>query len=231
MRGRTAMRGRRRLPHRPCPGPRRGRWRPRSWSTRPRQWICCRCGTDRSPTTTGPDGRSTRAPRRCGCWGCTAAPVRPPSPHCWTGRASTRTGAGRTRCSAVPGTWSWSAGSAGSGCAGCGPRPASGPPVRSRPGCGCAPRSPSPRPRPDRTGPCWRELDRLRRIVPAVLDLGWRADLVAAVAGPGGPVPAELRALLPSVPRPVTARPVTAVSAAPLVAVPRLFLPGRRRRR
>jgi len=83
--------------------------------------------------------------------------------------------------------------------------------------------------RPDRS--LLAELDWLRRIVPAVLDLGWRADLVAAVAGPGGAVPAELRALLPSAPRPLPARPVTAVSAAPLVAMPRLFLPGRRRRR
>jgi len=83
--------------------------------------------------------------------------------------------------------------------------------------------------RPDRS--LLAELDRLRRIVPAVLDLAWRADLVAAVAGPGGAVPAELRALLPPAPRPVTARPVTAVSAAPLVATPSLFRPGRRRRR
>ena len=83
--------------------------------------------------------------------------------------------------------------------------------------------------RPDRS--LLAELDRLRRIVPAVLDLGWRADLVAAVAGPGGAVPTELRALLPSAPKSVPARPAPAVSAAPLVAAPRLFLPGRRRRR
>jgi len=75
------------------------------------------------------------------------------------------------------------------------------------------------------------ELDRLRRIVPAVLDLGWRADLVAAVAGPGGAVPPELRALLPPPTQPRPARPVTVVSAAPLTAVPPLFRPGRRWRR
>lgn len=83
--------------------------------------------------------------------------------------------------------------------------------------------------RPDRS--LLAELDRLRRIVPAVLDLGWRADLVAAVAGPGGAVPVELRALLPPPARPVPARPVTVVSAAPLTTVPPLFRPGRRRRR
>jgi len=83
--------------------------------------------------------------------------------------------------------------------------------------------------RPDRS--LLAELDRLRRIVPAVLDLGWRADLVAAVAGPGGAVPPELRALLPPPAQPVPARPVTVVSAAPLTAVPPLFRPGRRRRR
>lgn len=48
--------------------------------------------------------------------------------------------------------------------------------------------------------PLVEDLTRLERIVPAVHGLAWRADLVTAVAAPGGPIPRELAALLPDSP-------------------------------
>lgn len=48
--------------------------------------------------------------------------------------------------------------------------------------------------------PLVEDVARLERIVPAVHRLGWRPDLVTAVAAPGGPVLRELAALLPDMP-------------------------------